>query len=175
MWGSPVSAFASNKAFDAAMETAAAILELGLDAVQFNLRARPLIVNWLDWFPKQPPTLSRKECEAAGGWSSTQQISLEKRDELESFLDGSRRRIITKSFVRRQIALALMSYPLDGPERKARLPRERFQKAARPRTEAELEGLRKANAKRAREAELRREAKTKTERRVRASPNIVAE
>jgi hypothetical protein len=154
-----VSAFTSNKALAAAMETAAAILELGLDAAQVDLRARPLIVNWLDWLPKQPPTMSRKECERAGGWGPTRQISLEGNDELESFLDGSLRRITTKSFVRRMIALAIMTYPLDGSERKARQPRGRFEKTVRPRTEGELEGLRKANAARAREAEQRREAK----------------
>ena len=102
--------------------------------------------------------MSRKECERSGGWGPTHQIVLEGNGELESFLDGSKRRITTKSFVRRMIALALMTYPPGEAERKARLPRERFQKAARPRTEAELEGLRKANAKRAREAEQRREA-----------------
>ena len=141
-----------------AMESAAAILEHGLDAVQVDLRAKPLIIHWLDWLQKQPPTMSRKECERAGGWGPTRQIALENAGELESFLDGSKRRVPTPSFVRRMIALALMTYPLGEAERKARLPRERFQKAARPRTEAELEGLRKANAKRASEAEQRREA-----------------
>ncbi len=154
-----MSAFASNKALAAAMESAAAILELGLDAVQVDLRAKPLVVHWLDWLPKQPPTLSRRECAAAGGWGPTHQIALEGNGELDSFLDGSKRRITTTSLVRRMIAMVLMTYPLDGPERKARQPKDRFQKVPRPRTEAELEGLRKANDRRAREAEQRREAK----------------
>lgn len=72
-----MSAFALNKPLAAAMETAAVILELGLDEVQADLRARPLIVHWLDWLPKQPPTMSRKQCEAAGGWDPTHQIALE--------------------------------------------------------------------------------------------------
>ena len=60
------------------------------------------------------------------------------------------------------IALALMTYPRGEPERKARLPKQRFQKAVRPRTPQELAGLQRANDRRkanaAREAEQRREA-----------------
>jgi hypothetical protein len=142
---------------ETAMESAAAILEIGLDAVQVDLRAKPLIAHWLDWFPNQPPTMSRKECERNGGWGPTQEIALEGSGQLESFLDGAKRRITTKSFVRRMIALAIATYPLDGSERKARQPAARFQKAARPRTEAELAGLAKGNAAR-REGKQRREA-----------------
>jgi hypothetical protein len=90
---------------------------------------------------------------------------------LHRYLDGSSVRITARSFYQHLIDLA------SAPPRQGRKPSTTsFQKQSRPRTEAELEGLRKAKAVRAREAELRREGKTKTERRARAaSANIVAE
>jgi hypothetical protein len=116
-------------------------------------------------------SLSNKECCDEGGWGASSQRVKIQSGALHRYVDGSSVRITAKSFYAHLIALA------NAPARQGRKPSTTsFQKQSRPRTEAELEGLRKANAARAREAEQRREGKTKTERRARAaSPNIVAE
>ena len=93
-----------------------------------------------------------------GGWGPTRQINLVDSGELKSFLDGSLRRISTASFCRRLIAVAILTHPLDGPERKARQPLMRYRTHRKP-TPQELEGLRRGNTRRAAEAQQRRETR----------------
>ena len=147
---------ASEKAF----ADAALILEHGVDAVPVSARAKPLIVHHLDWYRgrKGAPSLSRKELQEWGGWGPTRQIALEESGELESWLDGVLRRISTPSFCKRLIAVALTTYPLDGPELKARQPSARYQKRRRNPTPQEIDALQRAN--RREEAQQRREART---------------
>lgn len=143
----------------AALEQAAVVLEHGPDAVPMSLQARSLGAGAIEWLGKQTgASVSRKASQEIFDHSSTRQIEVELAGEVESFLDGSMRKISVKSIARRLIALALLSHPLDGEPAKARQPAKRYQKRPRERTAAELEGLRKGNEQRAREARKRREA-----------------
>ena len=155
------------------------ILQHGVDAVDTppSSLLRSVAADSINWLGSVPPDLPRKEAYRAAVVGATKGGQLEADGVFEAFNDGTRVRITSRSIARRRLALVILSRPPDGrPRLKIREPRARFQKVPRPRTEAELEGLRKANAARAREAEQRREGKTKTERRARAaSPNIVAE
>jgi hypothetical protein len=85
-----------------------------------------------------------------GGWKQTSQLQKEQNGLLRTVLDGARRRVTTESFYEHLLALAT------APPRKVRRPPKRYTKATRPRTEAELKGLRKGNEARRREAQLRR-------------------
>jgi hypothetical protein len=102
--------------------------------------------------------LSRRDCEREGGWGPTRQIELERAGNLRSFLSGSKRVITAESFYGHLIASAIASHPLDGPERKARQPLMRYRTHRKP-TPQELEGLRRGNARRAAEAQRRRETR----------------
>jgi hypothetical protein len=85
--------------------------------------------------------------KAAGAQAAVQSGALHR------YVDGSSVRITAKSFYAHLIALA------NAPARQGRKPSTTsFQKQSHPRTPQELEGLRKANEHRAREAEQRREA-----------------
>jgi hypothetical protein len=89
-------------------------------------------------------------------------IELELAGEVVSYLDGGARRVLTASIYARLRRLVAAAHPLDGPQPKAKSPAGAFKRVKAPpraRTQAELEGLRKGNAKRAEEARLRREAK----------------
>jgi hypothetical protein len=159
----------SSKAMIAALGDAALIFEGAISAAPVDLvipvspRAEPLIDYALAWYREKQRlnilSISRQECMSAFGHGMTRQILIEQAGEVESYLDGGNRRISTASICRRLIALAILSHPLDGPERKARQPAERFQRLPRERTQAELEGLKRGNERRAEEARQRREAK----------------
>jgi hypothetical protein len=90
---------------------------------------------------------------------SSREIELENAGVLLSYLDGSRRLITTASIYARLIRLAIESHPLDGPSVRVRRPSTRYQRRRREPTLAELEGLRKGNERRKREAEARRARK----------------
>lgn len=98
-------------------------------------------------------SLSPKECQIEAPWGESTYRAKVASGALHRYLDGARVRITAASFYAHLIELAS-----GAPDKKVRQPASRFQKIARPRTEAELEGLRKANEQRAREAEQRREA-----------------
>ena len=99
-------------------------------------------------------SLSDKDCQNEGSWGATSQRAKRKSGVLHAYCDGSSIRTTTRSFYQHLIDLA------NAPPRQGRKPSgTSFQKQSRPRTEAELEGLRKANERRAREAEQRREGK----------------
>jgi hypothetical protein len=116
---------------------------------------------------KADPDLSkpRKVGHAMLGAGGTKGQKLEQTGEVDSFVDGSIRRITTASIYRYLIRQAIASHQLSAPDVKVRHPKGQFQrklrvaKPPRPRTAAELEGLRKGNAKRAAEAAARRAAK----------------
>jgi hypothetical protein len=101
--------------------------------------------------------LKRKESETFFNHGPSKQIEVEKDREVDSFLDGSSRRITTKSAYLRKAALLILAFPPDGRTPKARQPVRRYQ--PRPRTPQELAGLARGNAKRAEEARRRKEAK----------------
>jgi hypothetical protein len=151
---------ASEKAF----ADAALILEHGADAIPTSPHAQPLIDHALAWYREKQRlnalSESRKGCMSVFGHGQTRQIWIEQAGEVESYLDGGARRISAASICRRLIALALLSHPLDGPERKARLPAARYQRRPRERTEGELRGLAEGNRQRAEMARRRREAQT---------------
>jgi hypothetical protein len=88
----------------------------------------------------------------------SRQIELENEGELTTYLDGSRRLVLVTSIYARLIRLALESYPLDEPAKRVRQPANRFSRKPRTPTPQELEGLRKGNEKRCREAAERRAA-----------------
>ena len=145
----------------AALAQGDVIIDRGPDAVPVSPRARPLIVNHLNWYEgeKHIPGKSRLELQVILDHGQTRQIKIEQVGEVDSYLDGGVRRISTRGVCRRLIALAILSHPLDGPELKVRQPPGRYQSRPRPRTQQELEGLRRGNARRAEEARKRREAK----------------
>jgi hypothetical protein len=105
------------------------------------------------------PSLARKGAQARGRWGPSTEIIKENRGDLDSFLDGKVRRITTASLYRHLIALVISSRDENGEPTKARQPAKRFRCRARPRTQAELDGLQKANQVRRLEALKRREAK----------------
>ena len=76
--------------------------------------------------------------------------------ELVVYQDGGQLRITRRSAYNRKIALLIESNPVGQSRPKIRKVPSAFKKKPRPRTEAELEGLRRGNARRAEEARLRR-------------------
>jgi hypothetical protein len=104
------------------------------------------------------PALSRKDAGALLGVGVTKLLQLEAAGKLDGFLDGASRRITTASLYRYLIGQVIKSHPVDGPAVKVRQPPKQFRraKAPRPRTEAELDGLRRGNERRRLEAQARR-------------------
>ena len=149
-------------AMAAALAQAAIIMKHGIDAVPTSASARAQIANDLDWLKEQKrqgrDSQSRREVQTIFGFGPSKELVVEA-TELESHLDGTIRRITNDSICRRKIALKLLSHPVDGDEPKARQPATRYRASPRPRTPAELEGLRKGNERRAADAQQRREAK----------------
>jgi hypothetical protein len=101
-------------------------------------------------------SLSRTECMQLFGHGMSKQIEVE--DELVTFTDRGKRRVEKFSAYDRLIRLLIASNPAGKPSAKIREVSTRFRKKVRPRTEAELEGLRKGNEARRLEAERRRAA-----------------
>jgi hypothetical protein len=97
-------------------------------------------------------------CEITGlGMSRI--IQLERAGELHSYLDGAARRITVASIYARSFRLAFEAHPVGGPPAVVRHPRGEYAKKPRPRTPAELEGLRRGNEGRRLAALARRAAK----------------
>ena len=91
------------------------------------------------------------------GFGSTRLLKAERDGEVESYVDGGTRRIPLASICKRQIALALLSFPLGGDGPKTRVPQQLIRKPApRARTAAELRGLEIGNARRREEAARKR-------------------
>jgi hypothetical protein len=97
-------------------------------------------------------TLSRRECQLEGGWAQSSQILKENQGLLRHFVDGSRVRVTSQSFYEHLLALARAA------PKKVRMPATRFARRRDP-TPAELDGLKRGNDRRAREARKRRESK----------------
>jgi hypothetical protein len=93
----------------------------------------------------------------------SRQIELENEGELTTYLDGSRRLVLITPIYARLIRLALASHPLDGPSVRVRQPSTRYQRRRREPTPREIEGLKKGNERRKREAEARRAVARKPE------------
>jgi hypothetical protein len=114
------------------------------------------------WKAFPTSTVSGKGADALLNCGATKRGQLAATGQIDSYLDGSLRLFTVASIFRYKIRQAIASHPLDAPVVKARHPVGEFKratKAPRPRTPAELEGLRKGNAKRAAEAQARRAAK----------------
>jgi hypothetical protein len=126
------------------------LIDKGRDALPLNPHAKPLIARELDWLTKQPsPTLPRKGAQEAGGWAQTKGLQLQALGILGTFNLDARVQVSTRDITRYRIAQIILSYPIHASDKlKIRQPRERFQKKIRPRTERELEGLRKGNEQR---------------------------
>jgi hypothetical protein len=113
-----------------------------------------------DYANQPAPSTSRVRArQLLGDVGSTKELHLENIGALDSFLDGTQRRVTTRSIFRHLVLRAIASHPRNAPSKRARRPPARFQKKPRVRTPAELEGLRKGNAKRRLEAQARREGK----------------
>ena len=134
------------------------LIDHGPDALQLNPHAKPLIANELGWLVKQPPSLPRKGAQEAGGFGQTKAIALQALGVLRSFNLGARVQVSARDVTRYRLAQILLSCPIDGPKLKIRQPAARFRKKVRPRTPAELLGLKRGNEQRAEEARKRREA-----------------
>jgi hypothetical protein len=104
--------------------------------------------------------LTRSDCMTIGGWKLSTQINKERRGILPSFLDGVGRRITARSLYQHLIDLAVTSHPAGAPPAKARARQTAGTFRRRPfvPNEAQLEGLRQGNARRAAAARARREA-----------------
>jgi hypothetical protein len=149
-----------NSEMVAGLALAETVIQLGPNEVDTPLSdiAQSIASDEINRLSAAPPDVSIKETQRLTGLGQTKTRELIAAGVLEAFNDGTRIKVTRRSIARRRIALAILSHPADGPRLRIRQPKERFQKAVRPRTEAELEGLRKGNAARAREAEQRREA-----------------
>ena len=136
-------------AMAAALKTAAIIFDNGIDAVPTSPRAWTMIADTFDWLAeesKKTKSLSRQETMAFFGCRLTRLLKMTRDNELESYVDGGTRRYPLASICKRQIALALLSYPLDGDAPKARVPKQLIRKRpVRARTENELRALKRAN------------------------------
>jgi hypothetical protein len=97
-------------------------------------------------------SLSRKDCQLEGGWGQSTQIAKENQNLLRRYVDGSRIRITSQSFYEHLLALA------SAAPKKVRMPATRFARHRDP-TPAELDGLKRGNEARAKEARRRREDK----------------
>ena len=116
------------------MTAAAVILKDGVDAVPVHPLALPHVLTWIDWRDRQTsPFVSRLMAQEVIGCSQSKLLRLEASKEIVSILDGAKRKISVTSIIRRGVALALASYPVDGPELKARKPAKRYQKPPRVR------------------------------------------
>jgi hypothetical protein len=104
-------------------------------------------------------SVTRKETQQMLGIGATREIDLERAGELNSYLEGSMRRVPVGPIYARLIKLAIASHPVDGTAAKVRRPAKRFTRKIRPRTEAELRGLALGNERRRLEAQARK-AKT---------------
>jgi hypothetical protein len=142
----------------AALAQAEAVLEHGVDGAGQSLSglARSVAADTVLWLSTAPLDQSRKQAQFYGGVGPTKELQLENVGIFEAFADGVRVRVSSRSIARRRIALAILSHPAVGPRLKIRQPKARFQKRPRPRTPAELEGLRRGNEQRAEKAQLRR-------------------
>lgn len=144
----------------AALAKAEAIFEHGVDGTGVPLTkiTRSIALGSVSWLHTAPFDLPRKEGHREAGVGPTKGDQLEAAGVFEAYVAGSRVRITSRSIARYRLALAILSHPTDGPRLKIRQPSERYQKRARERTEAELEGLRRGNEQRAEQARRRREA-----------------
>jgi hypothetical protein len=111
------------------------------------------------WREETRIALSRVECQRFGGWKLSTQIKKEVSGLLPSYLDGTSRRILAVTLFGHLFDLICDSNPVAAKPPTVRLPPGRYQK--RPRTQAELDGLAKANAERHAEAVARREARAR--------------
>jgi hypothetical protein len=153
----------------AAMAAALAQAEAILDAVQgagqdaippLSRLAQSITNDTINWLRNAPLDLPRKDGHRAAGVAPTKGGKLERDGVLEAYGAEGRIRITSRSIARRRIALAILSHPDDGPRVRIRQPVKRFEKSPRPRTAAELEGLRRGNEGRrlkAQEEQRRRE------------------
>jgi hypothetical protein len=91
-----------------------------------------------------------------GNYKLSKELQIEASGELVVYQDGGQLRITRRSAYNRKIALLIESNPVGQSRPKIRKVPSAFKKKPRPRTEAELEGLRRGNARRAEEARLRR-------------------
>jgi hypothetical protein len=128
--------------------------EIDLDKLSEPSRST---IAWLIQQAENDPaaSFSRVECMEFFGHGLSKQLAREASGELVVFMDGGKRRIEKRSAYLRLIRLIIESNPPDAPMPKREV-KTRFRRRARPRTEAELEGLRKANERRHIEAEERR-------------------
>lgn len=156
-----------DEALAVALAQADILIDHGSDALPVPSQAKPLIARELEWLAKQTsPTLPRKEAEAAGGFKQSKGNALQALGILGTLNLDTRVQVSTRDITRYRSAQILLSYPVDGGAKlKIRQPTARFKKQRREPTERELEGLRKANERRAAEAKARRSNRA-------ATPNI---
>jgi hypothetical protein len=101
---------------------------------------------------------TRSEHRRFGKHGGSKETQIEAAGEVVVYWDGGQLRITRRSAYNRRIALLIQSN-LSGQPRLKREVKTAFKKKPRPRTEAELKGLRKGNAQRAEEARRRRREK----------------
>jgi hypothetical protein len=100
-------------------------------------------------------SLSRVEHQIFGGFGQSKEIEIEENGEVVVYTDGGKVRIEKNSAYHRKIRLLIESNPAGQLRVKIRKSKTAFKKQPRPRTEAELRGLAKANEARHQE-KLRR-------------------
>jgi hypothetical protein len=131
-----------------------------IDLDQLNERAQPIVKALLELKAADPRlSVSRQDCMRIDPHGLTKQLELEASGEYDVFIDGGQKRILVASIYDRMIKAVVASYPVGAAPAKVREAKTKFRKKARPRTEAELAGLAKANEARRLEAEARRAAK----------------
>ena len=122
--------------------------------------ARQPVADTFEEYVRDPRgSLNRKEQETFYGHGPSRQIEIEAAREVDSFLDGAKRKSTKKSVYLRKAALLILAFPPDGRTPKARQPMQRYQRPVRPRTEAELRGLAEGNRQRSEAAQKRRVVK----------------
>jgi hypothetical protein len=150
----------SSNAPDTERILAEAATDLGVDLTAVSPKAagpvRDLLKGWLD---DDREVVDRKGSMRLMGCGLTSQIERETNGEIDSFLDGSQRKIVVRSIYRFLIRRVVESFPVNAPPKKGRNPISGFRKRVKPRTEAELRGLAAGNAKRKSEAEALRAAR----------------
>jgi hypothetical protein len=119
---------------------------------ELSSTAALIIADLVARFNSEPrATLTRAESCQLGGWKLSTQLNKERSGALLSILDGSARRVLTRSLFQHLITLTIISHPLGKPAARVRSRQTRtgFRRKVSARTEAQLEALRTENDRRA--------------------------
>jgi hypothetical protein len=103
--------------------------------------AHPLVISTYDKLKTDPSVgKTRSEAMTILACGATSVREKERRGDLKTWVDGTNVRISTVSLYLHILDLIVMSHPVDGPKRKARVPTASYQKGHRSIHREEADG-----------------------------------